>query len=1016
MHKKLIAILMMMFILSGVAFSDETVEFSEETRFMFKSLTMGDGLSNGTVYTIAQDSRGIMWFGTDYLLNMYDGTAFEGFEHFGHISEDPNSLASDSASNIMIDRRDTIWVGTWGAGLDRLNYQTGSVTHYQHNTLDPNSLSDNRVQTVFEASDGTIWVGTYEGGLNKLDIKSGTFTRYQSNPRMSGSISSNRIWSICEDSFGNLVIATSNGLNYMDVKKGKFEYYQHNPENPKSIASSFVRTVYMDENDQVWVGTDVGISLFDIDSRSFNNYFPNLEKFEMLDATINALLIDDDGTLWVGGVYGLLEFDRKTRTFVNHYAHQENDVTSLVHDNVRGLYQDRSGLIWVGTRGGGISTFNPKIKFSYLESTVKKNIRTVYATRQDKLLICRDDGVYRYDPKTARNNLVLNKKANALVEDSNGDIWIGMDQGILYRYRGNKVESIQIKLANETEKTAIVELLAIGNQLWIGTFGSGVYVYDIEQSKVIASYTHSDSNALSLSGNEIWSMYQDSQQNIWIGTQNGVSLFDKSSGQFSTYLADFIYDFYEDAFQQLWMGSRDGLLSLNMSEIANGDISALKVDKYNHESGLVSNIVYGVQGDETGSLWLSTEYGITKFNKDQNQFINFNRKNGLRHEKFISRSSTVMRNGQIFFGSTNGITTFNPEDIGENHVVPKVLLTYITVNGEPYGKTENDPYGIMDGIIFREESQLSPIRLTHKDVFFSFEFAATDYINSQSNQYAYMLEGFDQDWIYSGNRTYASYTNIQPGDYTFRVKAANSYGIWNETGVSIPVIINPPWWNTWIFKVFAFLSVVFIIIGWYLFRVRRLERRNRLLMIMVEERTKKLAQVNEELQKIAAIDSLTQLKNRGFGDRHLETHWKMAQREQNSLSILLIDIDYFKAYNDFYGHLQGDECLKAFASLINQLPKRPLDVAYRYGGEEFMIVLPNTPLAGAVKIAESVHQSLALLAMPHEASLIGPYVTCSIGIASMIPDQSDELKVFIETADDALYSAKEQGRNQTVIG
>jgi len=966
MYKKIIIVVIILMLSFSIAYADETVEFNKTTRYMFNGLTMGDGLTNSTIYTIGQDSRGVMWFGTDYKLNMYDGLVFSSFEHD---LENSNSLASNSASNIFVDKNDNVWIGTWGAGLDQYNVKENKFTHFRHKSGDATSLSDDRVQTVFQDCSGTIWVGTYEGGLNRLNAELGTFEVFINDPADPNSISNNRIWSILEDEFGNLIIATSNGLNYMDTKSGTFTSYKHDPENAKSIASSSLRTLCMDGNELVWIGTDKGISLFNITSKSFENFEPDLKRNEMTNCTVNALLIDQDGKLWVGGLYGLLEFDRQKKEFINYYSHLENDLTSIVNDNIRSLFQDRSGVIWIGTRGGGLSTFNPNIKFSYIESSTDRNVRTFMIDEQEKLWIGRDEGLYRLNLKTGTSQLVLDKKTNALCEDDKGNIWIGIDQGILLKMNKRTYQTTEIKLPEQTDFSSVVELLFDGKNLWVGTLGNGLYQYDTDLNQLKASYLTDPKDASSLSGNEIWSMYQDTTGRLWFGTQNGVSLMTDKTLGFTNFKADFVYDIYEDSDGLIWLGSRDGLLGLDLTGRESSNANMIK---YNQNDGLVSNLVYGIQGDKENNLWLSTEYGISKFRTEHKKFVNFSQKNGLKYEKFNPRLSIRSKEGEIYFSSTSGVVSFYPNNIVESDVVPNILITFVEVNGKPY------------------KSQLSSdiIQLTHKDVFFAFAFSALDYINSSGNEYAYMLEGFDEDWIYAGNRTYASYTNIDPGKYTFKVKAANSYGVWNETGVSVEIVIIPPWWNTWIVKILVGLGLVFLILVWYFYRIRRLEKRNRLLTIMVEERTKKLAIANEELSELASIDSLTQLKNRGFGDKHLDVQWKLALREKTELSVLLIDIDFFKDYNDFYGHPQGDECLKLFAGLLNKLMRRPLDVASRYGGEEFMVILPKTTLNGAMAIANKIHQELELMAIPHETSTIRTFVTCSMGVVTLIPNDA----------------------------
>ncbi|KDR96408.1 diguanylate cyclase (GGDEF) domain-containing protein [Peptoclostridium litorale DSM 5388] len=1001
MIKKILVMLIITVIVHVGAHADETVKFTKSTNFTFKSLTLGDGLSNGSVYTIGQDSRGAMWLGTDDRLNMYDGIDFTNFEND---PENINSIASNSASNIFIDSGDNIWIGTWGAGLDKYDYAQKQFTHYANDQNDLNSLGDNRVQTVFQDSSGTVWAGTYAGGLNKLNEAEGTFVRYMNDPQDPTSISNNRIWGICEADDGNLVIATSDGLNYFDVKNGIFESYKNNPEMQGTIASSRTRAVHKGADGEIWVGTESGVSLFDSESKTFQNFKPELSRSGMTSSVVNVLLLDDKGTLWVGGSDGLLEFDVKEKKFVNYYRHSEQDAGSLVNNNVRALYQDRSGLIWVGTRGGGVSIFNPDISFSHIENNTDNiEIETLMIDKSGSLLIGKSDGLFKYTPSDGQTQLIFDLKPNTVCEDSQGNIWAGFTDGLIYKFEHSTFTSKEIKVPFDDEHVSVMGLFADGDDLWVATYGSGLYLIDTKSEDVKEVYVNDENNQSSISGNEIWSIFKDSNGRLWFGTQSGVSLLNRDANTFSSYITNFVYSIHEDIDGTMWLGSRDGLHSIGIDPTSDLTDETVEIKRYDQSDGLPNNMVYCIQEDYKGNLWVSTEYGISKFDKTNSSFKNYSKKNGLRYEKFKPHASAKSADGEIFFGGTNGITSFFPEDIKESKTVPNVIITKIEINGNPLE---------FDQSIDRVEA----INLNYKDVLFSFEFAALDFTDIRSNQYAYMLEGFDSDWIYVKNRNYVSYTSIKPGEYTFRVKASNSDGHWNEEGKEIKIIITPPWWNTVKIKATGSIFVIILLMGSYYIRVTSLKRRNAMLEKRVDERTRELAVLNEELIKRASVDGLTQLTNRRYGDIHLETEWKRAQRGQFELSIIFIDIDYFKPYNDFYGHPKGDECLKLFSALLSKTLKRPSDRACRYGGEEFLLILPDTPLEGAVKVAETIQKELGDLEIPHEMSKISEFVTCSMGIASIIPQNEFGMADLVKSADIALYKAKEQGRNRIVVG
>lgn len=987
------------------SYADETVCFSKTKEIMFKSQSLENGLSNGTVYTIGQDSRGAMWFGTDDKLNMYDGISFT---HFENDPESTNSIVSNSASNIYVDREDNIWIGTWGAGLDMYDYTQKQFTHYKNDINDLSSLSDNRVQTVFQDSSGTIWVGTFAGGLNKLNETTGKFERYMNSQENPNSISNNRIWGMCEVDDGNLVIATSDGLNYFDVKKGTFESYKNNPEQSTTIASSGTRVLYKVNNGEIWVGTGNGISLFDTKNRTFQNYQLDMSKFNLSLSTVNALLLDNKGSLWVGGYEGLLQFDTKKKRFVNHYSYAENDLSSLALNHINTLYQDRSGLIWVGTRGGGVSTFNPNITFSYLENNRGDvGIQPLMLDKAGNMWIANNDGLFKYTPSNGQTQLILDGKINPvpgiLCEDSQGNIWAGSTNGLIFKYEHSTYISKELEVPYVDEQVVIKEMLADGDDLWISTYRGSLYLMDMKSETLKSVYVHDINDPSSISGNEIESIYKDSKGRLWFGTENGVSLLNRDTQTFTTYNINFVYAIHEDSNGRLWLGSREGLYSIKLDVGTDLNNDTLEIKNYDQKDGLANNMVYCIQEDDKGNIWVGTEYGISKFDQIHSRFINYNKKNGLKFDKFNPGFSTKSKGGEIYFGGNYRTVSFFPENMEENTTVPNVILTNIEVNGKPL---EFD----------QSIDQIETINLTYRDILFSFEFSALDFFDSRGNQYAYMLEGFDSDWNYGKNRTYVSYTNINPGRYTFRVKASNSDGYWNEEGVGIKIVITPSWWDCMTFKVTALIAMIISLFSVYYIRTTSLKRQNAILEKKVDERTWELATLNAELSKLASIDDLTQLTNRRYADHRMKTEWKRAQRDQTELSVIMLDIDYFKEYNDLYGHPQGDECLKLIADLLDRIAKRTSNMACRYGGEEFLLIVPNTPLEGAFAIAETLQKELRALEIPHEKSKVSEFVTCSIGIAVVIPQNELNVANLIQIADNALYKAKRQGRNQIIVG
>ncbi len=828
----------------------------------FERISLEQGLSHGTVFSIVQDQTGFMWFGTQSGLDKFDGYDITIFRHD---PTDPNSISNDNAGNLYLDRAGIIWIGTWGGGLIRLDPHTEQFTAYTHDPVDPRSLSINRVQTIFEDSRGVLWVGTSGGGLNKFDRQTETFTRYRTNPNEANSLSHDRIWRIVEDRAGMLWIATSDGLNKFDPQTETFTHYKNDPANPASLTDNLVRTLYIDKSDTLWVGTETGLDKFNAATETFSHYKNDpADPDSLSDNIINAIMEDRAGNLWVGTSQGgLNKFDRQHQTF-SDYTNDPLDPSSLSNNDVRWILEDRSGVIWVATRGGGVNKFVPNLTHfvymehnPYLPNTLSHNdVRAIYEDRVQNLWIgTKGGGLNKFDPLTGlftvyqhdpnNPNSLSSNDVRAIYEDFAGQIWLGLSGGGLNKL-DPYTETITRYQHDPEDPTSLsnddVNIIYEDppGTLWIGTKGGGLNRFNLETEQ-FTRYQSASGVPNSLANDDVYDILRDRQsEQLWVGTYGGgLNRFDPDTEQFIRYEYDpedpaslsnnDIYAIHQEPSGILWIGTNNGLNKF--------DPETREFTRFGEADGLNSQVIYGILEDQAGNLWLSTVKGLSKFKRPADSFISYDASDGLESIGFTEGAYHKGRSGEIFFGGINGLLRFYPDQIKENPHPPPTVLTALTrPNQEP--------------LRYPFFNRNSTVQLSYEEDVFTFEFTALDYTNPAKNRYAYKLEGFDQSWNFVGNRRFATYTNLDPGRYIFRVKGSNNAGVWNEEGSSIKVTITPPFWETWWFRIAAAAAGLGLAFTVYTVRVTTIKAQRERLKTQVAERTAELSQAYRELQSL----------------------------------------------------------------------------------------------------------------------------------------------------------------------
>ncbi|MDM8564661.1 two-component regulator propeller domain-containing protein [Candidatus Halobeggiatoa sp. HSG11] len=793
----------------------------------FEHLTRKDGLSQSTVYAILQDSKGFMWFGTQDGLNKYDGY---DFTHYRHEPNNSNSLTGNFITFIYEDKAKNLWIGINDGGIAKYNRQQDNFTSYQHEPDNPNSLSSDGVLSICEDATG-LWITTYDTGLNHFDGKK--FTHYRHEPNNPNSLSGDILWRVHTDKKGILWIGTDGaGLNRFDPKTKKFTNYRHDPKNPLSLSSDSITDIFADHNGDLWVGTmDAGLN--QLKNNQFIRYINDPQNPDSLNNdTIWAINEDASNNLWIATDGGLDQYLPAQNKFI-HNIHDPNNPRSLSNDYVMSINQEQAGALWVGTDGGSLNKFDryrdkfvhykndPQNSNSLSHNTVSSihvnnnNIHWI-GTLGGGLNKLTDGSFthYKHDPDNP--NSLSSDDVWSVHEDQAGIVWIGTFENGLNKFDGQTFTHYLHNpddlnsLSNDMVR-AIYEDRA-GN-LWLGT-RDGLNKFDRKQ---FTHYKNDPDNPNSLSENSVLSIYEDFGGILWIGTQGGgLNRFDPKTETFTVYQQEQgishndVFAVYEDSQHRLWVGTQGG--GLNML-----DRETQRLTHYRQIDGLANDVTYGILEDGQGYLWISTNGGLSKFNPDKNTFRNYDVLDGLQSDEF-REAYYQTNNGQFLFGGINGFNVFHPLKVKDNPYVPPVIITDFKIFNQPVAIGET---------LTQHISETNNIILNYQQSFFSFEFAALNFLQPEKNKYAYQLEGLEQDWNFIGTRRNAYYTSVPHGTYTFRVRGSNNDGIWNEVGTAIKITVLPPPWQTWWAYTLYLITILAIIISYMRLQKRKLAAKQR---------------------------------------------------------------------------------------------------------------------------------------------------------------------------------------------
>ena len=834
----------------------------------FGHIRLPGGAYGNYITSIVQDQQGFMWFGTWGGLYKYDGYQVTPFTHR---PDDSTSLSVTWVESLYVDRAGILWVGTFGGGLNRFDRETETFTPYRHQPDDPTSLSDDVITVILEDRSGVLWVGTH-GGLNRFDPQAGTFSRYQHDPDDPRSLSDNQVRALYEDRQGTLWVGTGSpsdppeglgGLNRFDPASETFTHYVHDPNDESSLIDSQVRALYEDSRGTFWVGTwGDGLHTMDRARGTFTRYPYDPERRGQLSRPhlrdesgndgVSFVHEDASGVLWIGAVNGGLNRYDPLTGLLTHYEHDPDDLSSLSDNRVWTIYESREGTLWIGALGGLHKLDPAGSQFPHYTlgpATADNSVRALFEGQDGVLWLGTSHGLYKLDRDTGTltrydsKSSLIDGRVLALYEDREGLLWVSTWGGGLDRY--DPLTGALTHFENDPDdpnslSSNIIRALYEDQQgtLWIGTELAGLNRFERE-TRTFTRYLHDPDDPNSLSQNSVQALFEDQAGVLWIGTGGGLNRFDRETETFTRYAYDaanpgslsdnVILSIYEDRAERLWIGTESG--GLNQFDRKTGTFTRFNANN----SGLPDNQILGILGDDHGNLWMSTSRGLTRFNPEKNTFHTYGADQGLSAEPFYAGSYHMSRRGELFFGGRNGFHAFFPEQIRieANPHLPQVALTDFRLFNQSVRPGPERP-------LQKAISETQEITLSHRQNDVSFSFAALHYSHPARNQYAYMLEPHEDAWNKVGFERRATYTSLDPGEYVFRVKAANSDGVWNEEEVSVRLIIEPPFWATWWFRVLALTVLMGLVFGSYRLRVRQIQAQNRLLEREVADRTRDL--------------------------------------------------------------------------------------------------------------------------------------------------------------------------------
>lgn len=930
------------------------VGYTQQQKIDFTSLNSKNGLSSNSVNAILKDRYGLVWFATEDGLNKFDGTNFTVYKHR---SEDPTGLLANDIRALHEDRSGNLWIGSSGGSLSRYDRNKNTFINFPA-ALGPHSISSDVVKSICSDVSGKIWVATYTGldifnpknktsrklilpktengidpsmlvsclyedsrnnmwigttvGLYRYDRTSNKVKHFQSSKSLSASLSGDLVTSIAEDSNKNIWIGTKTGLSKFLPATNSFENFTHLRNDPKSLISNSIQTLAADSGDQLWVGTEEGLNVLNIRTGELSKYLPDHRNtYSLTGKSIKYVCIDKQGVYWLA-IYrgGVNKYDANLNLF---HLKQSNmyDLNGLNASIVTSFAESENARIYVGTDGGGLNVFDrntelfKRIKISPAEESnaTGLTILSMKMARTKKLyigtygmgLFVMDTGTeqVRQFQRGERSDQLNSNEIFCIKEDSKGQIWIGTNGGGVNVM--NSDHKVLTKYVNEPKGKKVIPANNFirfieedndGN-MWIGSYGSGIAIFDVSKKK----FAHFNKANSGLPSNVSLSILKDSRGDIWVGTLNGgLSFYDKAKRRFLTFA---------------------------------------------EKDALNNSTVYAIVEDSKGKIWVSTNQGISSFDRKTKKFTNFTIYNGIQNNNFIIGAGFKSRDGEIFFGGAEGFNYFNPRNFKKNKHVPAVVLTDLKIDNNSVNPT-------FDGALNAHISAAKEINLGYGQNFM-LHYTGLNYTATPENRYAYWLEGFDKKWIKAGTAKSVSYTNLDPGEYIFHVKAANNDGVWSNKETTIKINVRPPFWRT----IYAYILYAMAISGAILYSRHLGIKKLKLRFATLQENIRVEQMLEQERKEAERLRELDQLKIKFLTD--------LSHEFRTPLSLIMGPVEKL-IYEDEEGVISGPlNMVKRNARRLLNLVNQILDLR-KIEARELKLDLRQSDVVSFIKeVMDSFH-------------------------------------------------------------
>jgi ligand-binding sensor domain-containing protein len=776
--------------------------------FSFERAMPGN-ISEVTIFGIVQDRNGFIWYATRDGLWRFDG---HNTTEYRYDPADTTSISSSFVRAITVDRQGNLWVGTSGGGLNRYVPEYDHFQRYMYDKDNPQSLSHNDVLHIYQDKTDVIWVCT-EDGYNRMDKENGTFKRYYLEYEPTPGMHNRAILTCIEDSHGNFWVGSYfRGLFKFDRERETFDYVDLNKLTEGSINYPLfnIWSLMEDHHRNLWIGThNQGLFKYNPETGETSHFHREGDNYHQISTNIIYRLMEDtEGRIWMGTAYGLNIYDPENKKTSSFFSSYENP-TTISTNSIWAIMQDSSGTVWLGGWEGYADKWDRKSRrFAarmsegiYPPTPLQYN--AILKDSRDRLLVGTNSGLLIFpDFSKIKNDeriLVTNDQPryfsglyiSSITEDSFGDIWVGTNQGIR-RFNHHPANAEVYYSTTPFSTTGIASNFISSimedsrNTIWIGT-QNGLHQY-VRHNNTFRQYHAEPFVAGSLSHKYVTTVYEDNNGVIWAGTPSGLNRLNQSTGSFSSFhhvhdnpmsLANGVINIiFQDSRGLLWVGTTAGLsCAIDNSGYFN---------TYTVENGLPGNIISAMYEDNAGYIWVSTNQGVSRLEitlpeYSQNplakldsidvSFWNFTESDGMIDASFKRGSVARLSNGEVLFGSTYGISSFFPDSIKSNSFIPPIQFTDLKI----HNKSVKPVSGCK--LLEKHISLVEEITLNYKQSVVTFDFQSLSFTNSHKNQYAYIMEGFDKEWTYAGNRRTATYTNLNQGKYIFKVKASNNDGV-----------------------------------------------------------------------------------------------------------------------------------------------------------------------------------------------------------------------------------------------